>query len=188
MAKKGIKFITPETAEAMAKDYEEAKTIAEQNLHSEEIRQKIIATMNTEESKKKRSLKMKGKNVGEKNGMYGKTTAMKGHSCTDWMSQEEIIKWKEAISKGNKGRIKSTEECKKLSDSHKGNNNPMYYKFQWKCDNKFNTIDMPDFTHNDLKGYRDFFHWIYPFYRKDKAVINRIQSIMEKMYNLNEGE
>ena len=41
MAKKGIKFMTPETAEAMAKDYEEAKVISVQFHRTEEYRNKM---------------------------------------------------------------------------------------------------------------------------------------------------
>lgn len=36
MAKKGLKYLTPETAEAMAKDYAEAKAISDQYTHTEE--------------------------------------------------------------------------------------------------------------------------------------------------------
>ena len=34
----------------------------------------------------------------------------------------------------------------------------------------------------------EFIHWLYNYYRTDKAVINRIQNALERMYNLNEGE
>ena len=34
----------------------------------------------------------------------------------------------------------------------------------------------------------EFIHWIYNYYRKDKDVINRLLTILEKMYILNEGE
>ena len=45
MAKKGIKFMTPETAEAMAKDYEEAKVISVQFHRTEEYRNKMSASI-----------------------------------------------------------------------------------------------------------------------------------------------
>ena len=49
MAKKGLKYMTPETAEAMAKDYAEAKTIACQvNRHKQ-----------TEETRRNRSSKVR---------------------------------------------------------------------------------------------------------------------------------
>lgn len=34
----------------------------------------------------------------------------------------------------------------------------------------------------------EFIHWIYNYYRKDKDVINRLLTILEMMYKLNEGE
>lgn len=84
MAKKGLKFITPETAEAMAKDYEEARAIANQHIadthkglhHTEEAKAKMSKVRkgqipwnkgqtHTEESKAKISESMKGKHHTE---------------------------------------------------------------------------------------------------------------------------
>ena len=92
MAKKGLKYMTPETAEAMAKDYAEAKTIACQvNRHkqTEETRRKISEALkgnhHSEETRRKLSEAKKGKhrsddtrkklshaNKGEKNPFYGR--------------------------------------------------------------------------------------------------------------------
>lgn len=67
MAKKCLKYITPETAEAMAKDYEEAKCIADQGRPlSEETKRKMLEAKKgrkcrpfTEEHKRKISESVK---------------------------------------------------------------------------------------------------------------------------------
>lgn len=46
-------------------------------------------------------------NAGTANGKH---SAMLGSSCTDWMTDEEIKRWKAAISKSLTGRVKSAEE------------------------------------------------------------------------------
>ena len=65
MAKKGLKFITPNTAEAMAKDYEEAKEISKQIYKSEEFREKCRMVQLRSDVKARRSVAMKGKNKGK---------------------------------------------------------------------------------------------------------------------------
>ena len=41
MGRKSLKYLTPETAEMVAKDYEEARLIADQYVHTEETKKKI---------------------------------------------------------------------------------------------------------------------------------------------------
>lgn len=66
----------------------------------------------SEESKKKQSESLKGKYVGEKNPMYGKTPWNKGIHCTD--------EQKKNISEKNKGRHPTEEQRKKQSEAQKG--------------------------------------------------------------------
>ncbi len=83
MAKKSLKFMAPDTAEAMAKDYEEARTIANQHI-SESMkgennpqygrRSPWKGKHPTDETRKKMSESMKGEN----NPNYGKTGTMTG--------------------------------------------------------------------------------------------------------------
>ena len=65
MARKGLKYITPETAEAMAKDYEEARTIAgfAGYHHKDDCR------LFTDEYKQE----ARERNLGRNNPMYGHT-------------------------------------------------------------------------------------------------------------------
>lgn len=55
MAKKGLKYMTPETAEAMAKDYEEAQCIADQ-AQSERMKSRVLS----DETRHKMSESRKG--------------------------------------------------------------------------------------------------------------------------------
>lgn len=106
MAKKGIKFISPETAEAMAKDYEEAKAIADQYVYSEETRRKMSETRKghnvSEETRKKISESEKGKSL----------------------SNATRIK----ISLAKKGNKNTKEHNKRISEAKKG--------WTWKVINK----------------------------------------------------
>lgn len=99
MAKKGLKYMTPETAEQMAKDYEEAKVISEQSRsermkiyyeehleyreaispkgrkHSEETKQKMSESAKnaiTPELRKLRSESKKGRPHPHKSGQKGR--------------------------------------------------------------------------------------------------------------------
>lgn len=89
MARKSIKYITPDTAEAIAKDYEEAKCIAYQ-WSSDEIKKKISKA-----------------NKGVNNPFYGKT-----HS-------EEARKKMSEKRKGIKRKPRSEETKNKISESMK---------------------------------------------------------------------
>lgn len=53
-------------------------------------------------------------------------------------------------------------------------------------DNYYNLI-VENFIPLNVQTH-EFIHWLYNYYRTDKAVINRIQNALERMYNLNEGE
>lgn len=99
MARKSIKYITPETAEAIAKDFDEAKCIADQASR---------------------------KNMtGENNPMYGKTHSEE--TCKKLSEQRKGKKYKshseetrKKISESLKGKTVSEETCQKLSSSLKG--------------------------------------------------------------------
>lgn len=104
MARKSIKYITPETAEYIAQDYEEAKCIAKQ-VSSEAIKGRI-------EIKKKMSEAHKGKipwNKGKKLKPITEEHARKMHEA-----------WK--------GRHHTAESRKKMSEASKGENNPLFGK------------------------------------------------------------
>lgn len=141
MVRAPSKQISPATMEEMAIDYEELRREAivartegiknwyRNNPEAVKLRnQHVRESQNRPDVKLKKSIVMKGKNVGASNGMYGQTPAIKGHSCTDWMTEDEIIRWKDAISKSLTGRVKSEEECRHISESKKGEKNPMYGK------------------------------------------------------------
>ena len=81
---------------------------------------------------------------GNKNGMYGrigKLNPMYGHSCFEFMTEEQILNWKHKQSLSHKGKrawnkgktnVYSKETLKKISETRiknkcaKGKNNPMY--------------------------------------------------------------
>lgn len=174
MVRSPSKHISPATMEEMAFDYEELRREANVARHAamkkwyennpEAVKTKIEhfkETVNTEESKQKRSKAMKGKNAGSSNGMYGKSSAMKGHSCTDWMTEEEVDRWKKAISKTMTGRERPEEECKHISERQMGNNNSMFRRFSWKAkDGKFKNIKLPDDIKDEEIGeYKFFLHF-----------------------------
>lgn len=104
MAKKSIKYMSPDTAEMIAKDYEEANEEAKQ--HSEETRRKISETNkgkhHSEDSRKKMSESHKGKHLSEEH--------------------------RRKLSESLKGKLRSAETRRKLSESMKGENNPNYGK------------------------------------------------------------
>lgn len=169
------KQISPATMEEMAVDYEELRReaiiarkerIKEWRTNNPEavklVNQHIKESQNRPEVKLKKSQSMKGKNAGKSNGMYGKEPPMKGQHWTEWMTEEELIRWKEAISKANKGRIKSIEECHHISERQKGNKNSMFRKFQWKDSTGYHVIDMPDYIPDEeLAEYRMALHYIW---------------------------
>ena len=199
MVRSPSKHISPATMEEMAFDYEELRRESivarsdamkkwhENNPDAVKLKNKHIKeTLNTEESVQKRSKAMKGKNAGSSNGMYGKSTAIKGHSCTDWMTDEEIDRWKNAISKTLTGRVKTEEECKHISESKMGSKNPMFRRFSWKDeDGKFKNINLPeDIKDEELGEYRFLLHF---FAGKDwRTRIKKVVEILELMEELNE--
>lgn len=196
------KQISPATMEEMAFDYEELRREAivarreaikkwyENNPESVKLKNKHIKeTHNKPDVAQKKSKSMKGKNAGSANGMYGKSSAMKGHSCTDWMSEEEVIRWKDAISKSSTGRVKSEEECQHISERTKGNKNPMFRKFQWKDNTGYHVIDMPaNIADEDLAGYRMALHYIWDNapederHKKDwRPMVKGLIEVLERM-------
>lgn len=122
MAKKCLKYVTPETAEAMAKDYAEAKAIAEQ--HVAEVNKGI---KRTDAQKEHMSDVMKGRkpwNTG-KHRLFSEehkkhiSESLKGK--VHWSDES-----KQKLSNTIKGHVgyrfgPHTEETKrKMSESHKG--------------------------------------------------------------------
>lgn len=108
MAKKGLKYITPETAEAMAKDYAEARTIANQVV-SDVHKDKVLS----DDHKRKISKANKGKHSQYshkqtevtrnkiRNTQLGKPHPHRSHK----MSEET----KKKISRANKGKSSWTK-------------------------------------------------------------------------------
>lgn len=115
MAKKGLKYMTPETAEAMAKDYAEAKTISNKHI-SEMMRGRKLP-----EEHKKHIKEHAAHLFGEANGMHGKH-----HSEDSRKKQSESMReyynthpeYREAISPI--GRHHTDETKAKQSAAHKG--------------------------------------------------------------------
>ena len=204
MVRAPSKQISPATMEEMAIDYEElrrnvivAHSESMKKWYSENQEAVIIKNKHVKESqnrpevKLKKSIALKGKNAGVANGMYGKHSPMRGHSCTDWMTDEEIKRWKAAISKSNTGRVKSAEESKHISESKMGNKNPMFRKFQWNDNKGHHVIDFPEnIADEDLTEYRKILHYIWNNdYNEENSNwrerLEAIKIILEKMEKLN---
>ena len=130
MARKGIKYITPETAEAMAKDYEDAVEISKQyapnkgRIFGDEYRQKLSESHKghtvSDETRKKMSESLKGRKFSEETrkklseSRKGKPAWNKGKH--DIYSEESRKKMSEAQS-----RRKQTDETRqKISNALKG--------------------------------------------------------------------
>ena len=148
MAKKELKYISPETAESMAKDYEIAEQIRLEHSAKAQQRPEVRA---------KKSKSMKGKNAGPNNGMYGKETWSKTHSPYEHMTKEAIEERNRKAQESLKGRIKSEEECKNISKSKLGYRNPMS-RFR----RRFREV-YPDYDY--LKDKFKFFDEEYEYYR-----------------------
>lgn len=201
MARLPSKQISPATMEEMAIDYEELrrecissrieslKKWRVDNPELDKLRiQHIKESLNTPESIKNRSDHMKGKNAGSSNGMYGKSSPMKGHSCTDWMTEEEVDRWKEAISKSNKGRKLSEESCNHISESKKGNKNPMFRTIQWINNKGHQYVIIPDdVPEEELDEFRNIVHFLWDKHKPTewRERIKNLIPILEKMEELN---
>lgn len=61
----------------------------------------------------------------------GKGNYMFGKSCKDFMTEEEINRWKANLSKAGKGKKKPEGFSKNLSKKNTGAGNPMYGKNPW---------------------------------------------------------
>lgn len=118
MAKKSIKYMSPDTAEMIAKDYEEALNI--EHHQSEETRRKIS------EANKGKSSWSKGKKFSEEHCRkisealkWKMTDSLKGiHNPFYGKHHSEDTRKK--ISESKKGRTVSEETRKKLSEARKG--------------------------------------------------------------------
>ena len=122
MAKKGLKFMTPDTAEQMAIDYEEARVIAVQQI-SEANKGKVIS----EEQRKKVSVANTGKKHTEESKLKmsiaqkGKKHPHKGHKLSE--------DTKRKISESKLGKPLWTEEDKqKMSEERTGRTNSEFGK------------------------------------------------------------
>ena len=96
MAKKSLKYITPDTAEAIAKDYAEAKEISMQAMIGDNNPSRKYGSPN------------KGKKLGP-------------------LSEER----KQKLSEANKGKVKTAEQRKNMSEAKQGSKNPMFGKTTW---------------------------------------------------------
>jgi hypothetical protein len=114
MAKKGLKYMTPETAEQMAKDYEDARAIANQQI-SLANKCKFIST----ETKEKMSNSKKGKKFTEEHKKkLSEVQKGKAHPHKGWKQTDETRK---KISESKSGKQIWTEEDKlKMSEERKG--------------------------------------------------------------------
>jgi hypothetical protein len=122
MAKKGLKFMTPDTAEQMALDYEEARVISLQQI-SAANKGKVIS----EEQRKKLSESNKGKKRTDEERVRiserqkGKKHPHKGHKLTDDIKRK--------ISESKQGKpIWSDEDKAKMSEERTGRTNSEFGK------------------------------------------------------------
>ena len=136
MRKKAVVYASDDTIEQIAKDYEEAMREAAEvksramkgKHHSAETRKKMSdAKKNmSEETRKKMSKSRKGKYTGEYNSMYGKhhseETRKKMSDSWDY-DKHFTADTRKKMSEALKGKPKTEEWKKKLSESHKGNTN-----------------------------------------------------------------
>lgn len=143
MAKKSLKYITPETAESIAKDYAEAKTIADQVV-SETNKGQIPWNKDrklSEEYKKKISETKKGKPMSE-----------------DWKNYMNDIRqtdeYKRKQSEAHKGKTLSDEHKRKISKSSK---NKIFTDFGEKYLTHFGYS-----ARENIKQYKKEYH----FYKK----------------------
>lgn len=125
MAKKGLKYMTPETAEAMAKDYEEARDIANQHI-AESLKGRTIS----DETRRKMSERMKG-NQYMKDKHHSDDTCRKMSESkkgkSPWcegktLSEEHRSNISKSMKGKNLGKTFTAEHRKKLSESHKAEN------------------------------------------------------------------
>lgn len=101
MGRKAMKYISPETAEAIAKDYEEAKSVFR---HTDETKAKISKASKGHAVSEEMRNRISEANSGVNNGMYGKH-----HEDTSV-----------CISLGFKGHKHSDESKLKMRDAKKG--------------------------------------------------------------------
>ena len=121
MAKKGLKYMTPDTAEAMAADYEAAVAIANQ-ARTDRMKGNNNP-MRSEDTRKKVSNALKGRNgtwVGKTH-----TEESKLKMSESQRSSSKCVEWRDKLHEMNKGQIPwnkgGTSWCKgkKFSEEHK---------------------------------------------------------------------
>jgi group I intron endonuclease len=83
----------------------------------------------SEETKNKISKKLKGRKAWNKGIPFSRESKQKMSDKRKGIKLSEETKQKMTVFQ--KGRIKSPEECKNISESKKGQNNPMYGKDSW---------------------------------------------------------
>lgn len=194
-----VKQMGPATMEECATDFEELRRerlVAwkesidkwrKENPEKEQKRiKKLKATLNTPEVKEKKRKSMLGKNKGEKNGMYGKEPWSKTHSPLSMMTDEEIQRWKEAISEAGKRRTHTEETKKKISDSRISEKNPQFRRFSWKNEKGgFNNLVFPeDILNEELDEYRFMLHFLIANNDWRKR-LDRLRKLCERMDDIN---
>lgn len=121
MTRKCIKYITPDTAEEMANDYEEAVEISRQYISQSHKGKKF-----SDEHRRKLSEAHKGIPLTDECRRH-MSEVRKGHTITD-ETRKKISEANKGKSSWNKGlhNIYSDETRKKKSEAMKGENNPMH--------------------------------------------------------------
>lgn len=118
MAKKGLKYMTPETAEAMAKDYADARAIANQAMKGDNnpMRRSAVTRNKVSNSLKGRTGTFKGKTHSEESKLKMSESQRSSSKCVEWRDKlHEMNKGQEAWNKGGTSWCKG----KKFSEEHK---------------------------------------------------------------------
>lgn len=126
MAKKSIKYMSPDTAEMIAKDYEEATEEAKNDENNP-----FYGKHHSDETRRKLSESHKGQvpwNKG-KHGIYSEDTRRKLSESNKGHHHSEDTRKK--MSESRKGKTMSEETRRKMSESHKGKTHP--HKSERKC-------------------------------------------------------
>ncbi len=114
MARKGMKYITPDTAEAMAHDYEDAVEISRQVYQTDEFKSKLSAANTGKHLSNETRAKM---SVARKGRKFSEDTIQKMSESHKGIRNSEETRKK--LSESNKGKTRSAETCKRISEARK---------------------------------------------------------------------